>query len=62
MLSVSLMSRLDDVSEDGRVGYVQFLLGLGVSIQPGDLEGLSTQIQDQSKTTELKHKEDQEAK
>ena len=40
----SLVSRIKDKSEDGKVSYIEFFTRLGVTIKPGDLEGLSTQI------------------
>lgn len=55
------MDRVSD-KEDGRVSYVELLLLLGVTIQPGDLEGVSTQIQHSSDKTEEKHHNDQDAK
>ena len=53
-----LVSRVTD-QKDGKVSYVEFLLKLGVSVKPGDLEGLSTQIFDGSNKAEEKRMNDQ---
>ena len=38
------MNKLENHDDKGRVNYVEFFTTLGVSVRPGDLEGLSTQI------------------
>ena len=37
---------------NGRVNYREFLTRIGVTIKPGDLQGVSTQIQDGSDQTQ----------
>ena len=44
---------------DGKVNYVEFLSKLGVSVQPGDLQGLSTQIHQGSLEAEGKRVDEQ---
>ena len=42
----------NDDSDDGKVSYLPFLQRLGVTIKPGDIEGLSTQIHQSSEHRE----------
>ncbi|XP_046566155.1 EF-hand calcium-binding domain-containing protein 6-like [Haliotis rubra] len=56
-----LLSRCESRS-DGMVSYVEFLQGLDIDIIPGDINGLSTQINDSSELTEFQRQEGQRAR
>ena len=58
----SLMNKLEDRDDKGRVSYVEFFTGLGVNIRPGDLEGLSTQITQENEAEVERLHEDQYAR
>ena len=46
----------EDEEDDGKVAYLPLLQRLGVTIRPGDLEGVSTQIYDDHNVRELRHR------
>ena len=45
-----------DPVNDGKVSYMRFLHKLGVTIKPGDIEGISTQIHQSSNQTEVQRR------
>ena len=49
-------ARGEEDEDDGKVSYLPFLQRLGVTIRPGDLEGLSTQIYDDSNVREIQRR------
>ena len=53
------MISLGTPDQSGKVNYVDFLIRLGVTVKPGDLDGLSTQIFDGSNQAEAKRIHDQ---
>ena len=53
-----MVSRVKDQA-DGRISYVEFLQNLGVTVSPGDLEGVSTQIHNGNIKSETKRLNDQ---
>lgn len=55
----SLVSRVEDKNEQGKLSYVEFFSRLGVTVQPGDTEGLSTQIQQSHDYEAARHAADQ---
>ena len=59
-MSFSMMTRITEKDDIGKVNYVEFLLQLNVIVKPGDLTGVSTQIQRGSDQTQEKHSQDQQ--
>ncbi len=57
-----MVQRLKDKDEGGKINYVEFLQKLGVTVSPGDVEGVSTQIHDGSNKAEIKRIGDQIAR
>ena len=53
-----MVSRVKDRA-DGKISYVEFLQNLGVTVSPGDLEGVSTQIHNNNIKSETRRLNDQ---
>ena len=51
-----MCEQVRDEADDNKVPYLPFLQRLDITIRPGDIEGLSTQIHDSSEHTELRRK------
>ena len=44
--------------EENQIEFSRFLDNLGIDVKPGDLEGPSTRIHDESNATEMQRQED----
>lgn len=47
---------------NNRIDFSEFLHNLGVDVQPGDLEGPSTRIHDESNAAEVKRQEEHQTR